>query len=167
MLGCDVVYTSKPIGEEPVVISSDDWEGIWRASDGPVLNVKVVDEANGVIEYSEWESEKEEEEPIKVYLREWGSWEFCNLKGPEDEEHAEHYVWGRIGNQDGRVVIIWWPDADRFRELVEEGILPGTIENGDVILGDLTAEHMELITTSAEGVLFLWDEPTVLVRTEE
>ena len=167
MLGCNVVYTSKPIGEKPVVISSEDWEGIWRTSDGTSLNVKVVDEANGVIEYGPWESENEEQEPIEVYLREWGRWEFCNVKDPEDEEHAEHYMWGRIGNQGGQVVVIWAPDADRFEELVEEGTLPGTVENGNVILGELNAEHMELITTSAEGVLFLWDEPMILFRIEK
>lgn len=28
MLGCNVVYTSKPIGEKPSVISSEDWKGV-------------------------------------------------------------------------------------------------------------------------------------------
>ena len=164
MLGCNVVYTSKPIGEKPAVISSEDWEGAWEMPDGLGVKVKVVDEANGEIEYGPRESEDADRETLKAKLRVWGGWVFFNAQEPE---HAERYQWGRIENQDGRVIILWEPDAYRFRVLVEEGILPGTVGNGSIILGDLTAEHMELITTSSEGVLFDWDDPMILFRIEK
>ena len=65
------------------------------------------------------------------------------------------------------MIILWEPDASRFRVLVEEEILPDTVEHGDVILGNLTAKHIEVITTSSEGVLFDWDESMNLLRIEK
>lgn len=49
--------------------------------------------------------------------------------------------------------------------LVEKGALPGIAESdGNVVLGDLTSEHLKLITSSAKGALLDWEEPTVLIR---
>ena len=169
MLGCDVVYTASPIGEKPAVISSEDWEGVWidvTSGDGsPIpIGIEVQDEANGEIRLVLTENAENgdfERESPRVYLRKWEGWLFCSFK---EEEEDQHYAWVRLENQEGEIILIWVPDEGKFEALVKGAVLPGTIENGDVILGELTAEHMELITTSSKGVLFDWENPMIFLR---
>ena len=165
MLGCDVVYTTSPIGEKPAVISSEDWEGVWigvNPGEGFPVGIEVLDEANGeirVVLIGDGENGDLGLENLEVYLRDWEGWVFCSFK---EEEENEHYLWGRLENQKGDLIVIWQPKESKFEALIEEGVLPGTIENGKVIVGDLTPEHLELITTSAEEVLFEWESPALL-----
>ena len=170
--GSAAVYTSKPIGEKPAVISSEDWEGVWMGRGivkGLAINIEVLDEDKGVVR-AVWIDDlgngKFKLQDHEVNLTESGEWRFFSLeeKEPEESERNERYLWGRLQNGDG-LIGIWLPDAAKFEALIEEGILPGTVENGSVILGELTAEHMELITTSEEGVLWEWGKPLILFRT--
>ena len=41
-------------------------------ADGSGVNVKVLDAADGEIEYGTWESERDELATLKAGLREWG-----------------------------------------------------------------------------------------------
>jgi hypothetical protein len=59
---------------------------------------------------------------------------------------------------------MWWPNQDRFRDAVTRGTLPGTIkEDHDVLLGDLSAEQLDLIN-SPEANLLNWEHPMVFIR---
>jgi hypothetical protein len=49
--------------------------------------------------------------------------------------------------------------------MVQNGVLPGTVdENGDITLGELSADHIKVITSETRGVLFNWDDPIVFIR---
>ena len=156
------LYDQTDWGETDRKSRSEDWEGVW-INDEVAMNIEVLDEASGVIQAAwieEGEGKKFERKSHRVYLTEWGNWQFFSAK---EKEESEHYVWGRFEKEGGQI-IIWIPDPGKFGHLVEEGILPGTVDGHDVVLADMTAEHMELITTSKEGVLFVWDHPLVLLR---
>ena len=95
-----------------------------------------------------------------MHLLESGDWIFASIP---DKDNLKRYLWGRI-KQDGQQVVVWVPDSEKFQALVEEGKLPGKIEDSDVILGNLTSDHLKLITSETEGVLFEWDEPIIFRR---
>ncbi|MBI3917065.1 MAG: hypothetical protein HY322_08670 [Betaproteobacteria bacterium] len=69
------------------------------------------------------------------------------------------------------MVVIWVPEAGKFGRLVADGIFPGELQGtgsslfgSDVHLGNLTPEHMVIITSEKHGVLFLWDRPLMYRR---
>ena len=162
--GCNIVYSTKPMGEKAVSISAEEWEGTWMHSDG-ALTVRVIDSVQGILEVGWVETEGKELtfELSKVYLRKFGGWLF--VSGPDsDNPDKSQFLWGRVKKDDNQV-IIWGPDVSEFEALVKNGVLPGIAESdGNVVLGDLTSEHLKLITSNAKGALLDWEEPIVLIR---
>ena len=163
--GCSAVYTSRPIGDRPLNIADNKeaWEGAWLHSDG-AITVKVVDGSNGVLRVG-W-VEKEEEglkyESADVYLREHGKWKFASMR-PAGEAETNRYLWARIGGR-GSQMLLWPPDPGKFRRLVLNGSLPGSTNGSNVVLGPLGSNHLDLIASETNGVLFVWDEPLVLFK---
>ena len=175
MSGCAYVYIPKPIGERQTDISPNDWEGVW-ISGGFAMNIKVLDKEKGELRVAfldEGQSGEFELQSYRVHLTRWENWQFISFNEKED---SEHYIWGRLEKREGQI-IIWWPNDVKFGSAIEEGILPGVTKERyvevslkgpvivvDVFLGDLNAEHMELITTSEKEVLFDWENPMIFLR---
>jgi hypothetical protein len=164
--GCGEVIASAPMGETPVSVSKDDWEGMWVWSEGSIA-IKVLDEAAGVLLVSLIEVDKEPPtvEPMEMRLSKTGGWTFANW-----EEEPGAFSWLRV-ERVGETILAWSPDFSRFEELVDEGILPGEVRSrgdpmggGQVVLDTLTEEHLDIITGSSQGVLFDWDEPVAAFR---
>ena len=163
---CSQVLSSAPIGETPVSISEEDWDGVWVWEEGAIA-IKVLDEATGVLLVSIIEVDKEPPtvEPTEMRLSRVGGWTFANW-----EEEPGVFSWLRV-EREGEMILAWGPDFSRFKELVDEGILPGEVRSrgdpmggGQVVLDTLTEEHLDIITDSSEGVLFDWDEPVGAFR---
>ena len=159
--GCNVVYTTQPIGERPSLIETSDWEGTW-INEEKFLTFNVLDKAKGLLRISWIEKDQGQVklESCKVHLLESGDWIFASIP---DKDNPKQYLWGRI-KQDGRQVVVWVPDSEKFKTLVEEGKLPGRVEDNNILLGNLTSEHLKLITSETAGVLFEWDEPIIFRR---
>lgn len=164
LAGCSAVYVTQPIGEQPCKIKAKDWEGTWIHKDGSVT-VKVMDGENGQLRIA-WIEPKDNGltfEAHDVELREAGSQMFANIKD-DANTNEPRYLWARIKG-DGNQVIVWLPDATKFRALVEEQKLPGRIEReNDVVLDTLELKHLRIIAGEQEGMLFVWEEPIVLFR---
>jgi len=165
LCGCNAVYSPRPIGEKPTNIQSkqDEWEGTWTHTDG-AMTVKVVDGSNGVLKVG-WVQDDHGDlkyESADVYLRDSGGWTFASIK-PQEETNQNRYVWARVEKKE-RMAILWKPDANKFKTLVREGKIPGCADGSDVVLGNLASNHLALITSETNGVLFNWDEPLVLFK---
>lgn len=117
------------MGEAPLDLTgqADKWTGTWRAPVGPCM-LTVVDATNGVLSMTStkplgwwrWSNET-----MNVYLRTAGDWTYASVDQSEGTNAC--YLWGKVANEDG--IILWWaPDPDKFKPLVESGVLPGTIE---------------------------------------
>ena len=87
----------------------------------------VVDATNGVLSMTStkplswwrWSNEI-----LRVYLRTAGDWAYASVDYSEGTNAC--YLWGKVANEEG--IILWWaPDPDKFKPLVESGVLPGTI----------------------------------------
>ena len=152
---CKPVYTTEPIGERVHSLHPENWDGTWIHSEGS-FEVKVIDEERGLLRVA-WIDNA-------ANTVESGLWLFASMK---DREKREYYLWGRIKKRKDQI-ILWIPDTPKFARLVKEGLLPGTVQsNGEVILGQLTRDHLKTITSSKEGVLLAWESPVVLFRLAE
>jgi hypothetical protein len=151
------------MGDQPVKLEAEDWEGTWLQAEGAIV-AKVVDSEKGILKVAGIESEDTELkfESVDAYLRTWGDWTFASIK-EKPESDNDLYLWGRITKSD-RQVIIWDPNVEKFKKLVEAGKLPGKVDGDNVILDELKPEHMQIITSGAEGVLFDWENPSALIR---
>lgn len=158
LTGCSAVYSTDPIGNEPVKLKPADWQGSWLHPEG-TITIEILDAEKGLLRAA-W-IENMELKSFDVHLLSSNDWMFGSTK---DKPNDPHYIWGRVKHQDNQL-IVWSPDVAKFKSLVKEGSLPGTLDDGgDVILGELTADQLSLITSEKNGVPFNWDEPLVLIR---
>lgn len=184
LAACDTVTSPVPLGEEPAVIDAAQWEGRWYNAEGHI-DVKVVDAANGMVHLG-YEDDGDYEE-MDLEVRRSGDWLFVNVTErdfeeseglatspcspaetlqpdlPECEDAPPSYLWARVKNSGG-AVIAWVPDPAVFSRLVDAGVLPGTLEEGNVVLGSLGPGHYRVITTGSHGVVLDWEHPMVLYR---
>ncbi len=162
--GCENVSSQYLVGQKPHAVKTEEWAGEWSTdcSGEETIKIEVLDKDKGIIRATQIKtSPGSSEESFDCYLREAGNWIFANaaIKGEADFYPA------RVKNLKGRQIIIWFPDPEKFKPLVfEKKLLPGEWHGRDISLGLLKPEHLELITSGREGVLFKWDEPAVLIR---
>lgn len=168
--GCEAVYSPSPVGDAPKNIchEQDKWEGTWMTSDGSSLQVKVIDGCQGIIRVG-WIEETDKQpgwecKTAEVFIRDGGGWTFASTKS--DNTNETLYVWCRIKN-DGKQVAYWPPDVGKFRKLVEEDRIPGSTNKNGITLGMLSSNHLALITSKTNDVLFAWDEPMILFKSSK
>lgn len=163
LAGCDYVSSVHPVGDAPLTVDEAEWEGTWLHADGP-LTVRVADGQQGLLEVA-WVEEEDGAfvlESIDVHLRQFGDWTFASFSGVED---APDLLWSRLV-RDEEQVFLWWPRPEEFKRLVEAGLLPGKIEDDNVELAQLEAEHLAIIVSEEHGMLFEWDDPMTFNRLE-
>jgi hypothetical protein len=164
LTGCANVFSTQPIGDKPYQIKEEDWKGVWFNKDATV-SIKVVDGCNGVIKIAwvEWKDNEAKLEYYEVQLRQFEKWVFGNVKDT-DVNGKGLYLWAPI-KLSGDQLIYWRPNAEKFRALGKNGKLPCREEGKtDCILGDLSPDHLKIMTSQTEGLLYEWDEPVVFVR---
>jgi hypothetical protein len=165
LTGCSAVYTPVPIGDKPVDIeaSQDEWNGTWICDDA-AITATVIDGSNGVLRVGWIEENKGtlKLETALVMLRSASDCIFANLK-MESDTNETRYIWARIKKTE-REVVYWAPDVDKFAELVQNGTLPGCTGKYEIVLGELSTNHLALITSKTNGILFDWEDPMVLIK---
>ncbi len=129
LCGCSSVVSTRPFGLVPLDLTgeADKWTGTWRASSGPCA-ITVADATNGVLAVTSTQpigGWRWSNETLNVYLRTGGDWTYASIDCSEGTNVC--YLWGKVSNENG--TILWWmPDPDKFKPLVEGGVLPGTIK---------------------------------------
>ena len=159
LMGC--VESDEPVGQTPIRINAQEWEGTWvsldRKTDTVVL--QVVDASKGILlmekswmEKSWWDGKKIRVHSISslLYLRKSGNWLFASWR----EDFKENtFWWGLIENwalEDGRRVILFWlPDWEEVSKMVSRGELPRSSmerkSGGAAPLGSLSLKHYRLM----------------------
>ncbi len=140
LTACTVVYSLQPVGEEPLVLDAEEWEGTWNKGED-FLKIRVVDSQAGRLEAAWIETTEEgfELERVEVLVRKSGDVIFGNAFEEPDEEEEKKvadpwYLFFRIG-RGGEQLTLWYPNVKGFKAFVRGGRLPGTVtEGGDVDL---------------------------------
>lgn len=163
--GCSIVASKAPVGQVPVVVDEKGWNGTWYNPDGTYCVLQVRNEHEGILQLAWIENDKElKYQSGEVFIRKSGNVLFVSTKETQEKTGADVvYVWARI-KKERNMILIWLPDEEKFRKLIEAHILPGEIKNGMTILGDLKPEHMKAITSEEKGLLFDWERPLVLIK---
>jgi len=168
--GCTAVYTTEPVGEQPLDITrhKDWWEGAWACDgEGPpgspvqivtfdTLCVRVVDSTNGLLQLAWVQRGSLEYKKADVWLRQAGDCTFATLRTGEETNRC---LWAQIGVCD-KAVLVWAPDGHKISGLVNSGQLPGCATNG-VSLGHLGSNEFARLTSPTNDVLFYWQHPFV------
>jgi hypothetical protein len=164
LCGCENVSSQYPVGLKPHAIDSEEWAGEWSSdcAGQEAIRIEVVDKDKGIIRVIDVKSGQESTmQTYDCYLREAGDWIFANVALKDESD----FYPVRVKNVEGRQIIVWFPDPEKFKPLVfDKKALPGEWRGGNLSLGLLKQEHLELIVSGKEGVLFKWDEPVVLIR---
>lgn len=185
LTACETVTSPVPVGEQPAQIEAGKWEGRWANAEG-YLDVTVVDAKNGLVHIDY--TDEGECESMSLELRSSGEWLFFNVTeedfekseglasspcspvhtessvdGEDDPGKPRSFLWGRVLNKDDSIVA-WAPAPEVFVRLVQEGHLPGTVNDGNVVLGPLKPNHYQIITSGSHGVVLDWEQPMVLFR---
>ncbi|MFZ2445376.1 MAG: hypothetical protein WAW37_03385 [Syntrophobacteraceae bacterium] len=162
--GCHSVTSPYLLGDKPAVLSPEAWNGRWgpECSGEEAVQMEVLDKDKGILKAVPT-NPREEPEVVTCYLRTAGDLMFVNAKLAKE---PDYHPW-LIKNESGKMLILWSPDYDKFKHLVEKGILPGEAQGGDVSLGLLKSEHLDIILSDKAGVLFDWKHPMVLIRQTE
>jgi hypothetical protein len=159
--GCNQVISTRPVGQKPAQIVAAEWEGNWIGPDGAVA-IKVVDADLAILRIV-WLEDEAGQPALKtalVELRESGNWLFANTRA---EGEGNWYLWGRV-KKEKRQILIWEPHEKAFAKLVNDGVLPGRVDQNKVILEELDAMQLSVLESGGYGVPFSWDEPLILVR---
>ena len=160
-IGCTAVYTKTPLGERPAELVAEELNGTWINEEG-ALTVQVVDEVTGHLVVG-WIDENEDGLKLvecTVEVWEQDDWLIANIKG---DEKADHYVWILL-KIEGRKIVIWSPNSDRFKQLIQAGKIEGTIKNKNVFLEGLLSEQLRMLISSSESGAINWDDPGMLFR---
>lgn len=170
LTACAGVFSTQPVGREPLMLLAEDWEGTWTDSEG-FLEIRIVDADSGRLEAA-WIEKKEGDfklERVEVLVRQEGEAVFGNaIEEPESDEVQDpkkpRYAFFRLA-RDGGKIVIWWPSVEGFKALVNAGTLPGKVTDGnDVELGPLDPEHLAMLARGESSGLWQWQEPGVLFR---
>ena len=164
--GCSAVYSPEPMGDKAVELDAS-WSGTWLSDDATV-NTKVLDAANGVLQFAWMEAKPDgiQMESYRVAILARGDTLFANIR---DDEKGHGYHWFLVERKSDRLVLVWGPDAEQFSKAVTEKTLPGKLlapddpNSDDVLLGELEPEHIDRILDPTSGLLD-WKDPLVLVR---
>jgi len=180
LAGCEVVSTPKPLGDEVVKLDPATWQGTWL-SDGIVVLTTVLDRGKGQLQaaWVERGMAGAKFELVTGTVRRTGNVTFLSMERKQFKETGEgaataqeqgepaveqpEFLWARIEN-DGRRVILWWPDTEQIRLAVNDGRLQGVIKKDkDIILQQPDAAQLKLINSPAAN-LMRWSQPVVFIR---
>ena len=161
--GCKAVLSEKSVGLTPKDLGAEveNWEGIWKSNE-LFLTVFVKDSSNGVLRVAMIDQSDDETktECFDVQIKDADTWTFATKL---DDAASNPFIWGRI-KTDGRFALIWLPDFEKFKPLIESGTLPGSVNKDNVVLGPLGTNHYDIICSDTNPVLFNWDEPIILQK---
>lgn len=176
LTACGEVRIKEPIGNEPVALKSEDWEGLWVSRNWPPYHVFIDDEAIGAVRLCQVADFKRGG-TLSVELvcraglaRKLGMLDDAVVLNISAEPNSSQGPWVFALLQRRRSQLIAWvPRTETFEELVKAGQLEGTIEHKNyetiVNLGEL-AEGLIIKAVQDEKAdqLIMWREPLIFER---
>ena len=147
--GCfPVLFSEQPLGE-PVVLDPKGWSGEWLLVEGQdyaKATISVVDADTIVLSIGDCDPQlglSVREHDLRFQLRRYEHWYIIGETTAWEE--VPLYRTGFLLHQRGSILEWFAPNEERVKALIEQGALPGRIENDLAVLGTLTPEHYTLL----------------------
>ena len=160
LAGCESVMTTQPMGVTVVQLNPEQWEGTWLSPEG-VGTTTVLDKDKGILQASLIERREDgtDMEVIKGTVRATGDMTFFVAR---DENQKELFHWARVKKGDN-YLIMWSPNVEQFKILINDGKLSGKVTEGGVLLDELKPEIIKMIDDPSTNLL-KWKEPDIFIR---
>lgn len=141
MAGCVTTFSAEPLGEAVAVLKPDEWNGVWMDKSGNLARALVVDSADGkILLLEDWKDCSPRTTATDtdglLQLRQSGSWYFLE----PGEKEVLYDIWLAF-RRDREALYTCVVDEERVRELVRDGVLPGFIYEGDVVVWPLSKDQ--------------------------
>ncbi len=172
LVGKTKVDLTQSIGEVPLALIAGEWLDL----DGDVISVIVTNAKEGELHCETVDND--DDDPAKLTLRKSGDHVFVNY--PPDEDGERDWFLMKIqGEMKG--ILLRRPDTAIFRELIAKGKIKGVNdpeskkdEDGNefknrrpgAVIDDPSGEWVEKMIAGEFGVVFDWQNPTVLRKKE-
>jgi len=171
--GCfnwSVLYSEQPLGEQVAVFEADEWDGAWLDQKGEVASYDVSPTDTAVLLMTSrgpdrtigplWDCKRVRDTEHPIPFRQTGRWYFPVLK-LKDEDGLYGLLFAMFRH--GDTLLVYEPDLSQVRKLIEDGALPGRVENERVILEPLASEHYKVLLSDKRGA-FLGKPRDVAVK---
>ncbi len=160
--GCDVVVTRAPLPRADARDFENRLAGSWANDDG-VIEIRFVEPGFAKLGSLEWEHDAFVLGLGELTLGEIDDRRFVSVRFQEDGAWPDEYYLAEveIAEADDDVLLIWTALGERFRALIENGLLEGETVDGVVV----TSKPEDLLAALADeraAGSFDYREPMVL-----
>ena len=158
-----------PFGLKQPHLDSDAITGTWESEGEKVCEITVFDPTNGVLEVTINESSntnRPKNRTFYAYLRFGKKWHYVSVPMDEKGSSKDGYTFACYHFTPSKIVA-WIPDAKKFRNLIETGVINGRIERGQLYINEVTPELIDLVESEEHGLLFDWREPLMIYKKKE
>ena len=163
--GCSSVKTKHPLSNNPKAIDQEEFEGAWLADD-QIFHVKFA--SNGVAKVAgvEWGSNDFHIVHGEMIVTEGEEHNFLSIRFQEEGKWMDDYFFLPYTFTDQDDLILWAPDADAFKDLIEKKKLQGVVEKGkystNITITNAPTSLFKIINNPEDMKLFEYREPIVL-----
>ena len=175
LCGCgESVESNEPMGQDPAPDLSQ-WEGAWVLPSRETWQIEVVDPDQGELSIVATEKaggDEPDDAPrvttVRAFVRRGGDRTYLSFECVDEDcaagdGPADAYLWAAAEMENGSVRVSV-PRAEEFVKLLDQGLLQGYVNDGDVVLVSLEERHYRAIDDDAKT---LFDAPmTLLTRVD-
>jgi hypothetical protein len=170
--GCSTVSSRIQIGNPAFAEDAQKLAGIWMTADGDPFFVRHIKDNElrvASVGWSKNESRFELQE-VTVFLTDDDGRRFINVVDPDSEAKSPDYTFLRVTDLTDNSLVFIAPRIDAFSKAVEDGVLPGKIEqnqNSKEVKLAATADQLNSFVDPAKlGDQFDADEGMALHRVQ-
>lgn len=144
LIGCDTVTSLNQVGQLPLPLVKEQWQGAWLV-ENDVVHIKVIDESKGhmllyVVDVDAGVPDKVVQS-YKVYVRKSSSSHYLNLL--DNDPSVEGYFFAKFKRDDNQIQL-WLPANKSIHKAVKSGTISGkTNQNDSSILLQATAQELD------------------------
>jgi hypothetical protein len=167
--GCSAVVSPTPFGLVQPHLDSDEITGTWLSEGEEACQITVYDPTNGILEVTINESSDPSRPKHRIFfahLRFGKKWHYVSVPMDEDGSSKDGFTFACYHFTPSRIVA-WIPDAKKFRQLIETGVIDGRIERGQLYINEVTPDLIDLVESEEHGLLFDWREPHMIYKKKE
>lgn len=170
--GCAVMTSQHEVGLKPCKLKAEKLNGAWYNNE-TVCWIDVKEPDLGIIRVAFVEHKNDDFvlKKFDVRLRQGKEFVFGNClyqdvtdKKDIDKKYVDTWFWFVLDYNRSKMVI-FFPKAELFKELVKKGKLKGNIDDNDVIITEPTEAITKFVESNGkDGNLFNWKDPAVFIR---